>query len=371
MIRLALGRRAFGWLPWPAGILAAIVIVCACAGPGREKPAPPSGGAPRAPGAAQGGAAVNLPMQAGVWTRADAPKRIDARTIFDYMDGGGELYVGYRFDHLDVYEYSSRDQGSILVELYWMTSRDEAFGLLSNDWGGEPIELDARTAGAPVPQVPPRRALFGGGLLRLWSDDLYARVLASRDTPASREQVIALGRAIVAGRSAPPPPALVRALPVTAAPGYRLRPDRVCFFRSYLVLNSIYFLSTQDILDLGPQVDAVTAQYTGPPKGRPPAGAPPGAAPKGPSLQVVVAVYPSGAAAERGLAHFRRAYLPEATGPVPDASKPEALKVEHGWVADGREGPTVVVALDCPNADTGRRMVNEVAGRVTRKGGRT
>ena len=126
MIRLALGRRAFGRLPWPAGILAAIVIVCACAGPGREKPAPPSGGAPRAPGAAQGGAAVNLPMQAGVWTRADAPKRIDARTIFDYMDGGGELYVGYRFDHLDVYEYSSRDQGSILVELYWMTSRDEA-----------------------------------------------------------------------------------------------------------------------------------------------------------------------------------------------------------------------------------------------------
>lgn len=311
---------------------------------------------------------MNLPMQAAAWTRPETATRIDARTIFDYMDGGGELYLGYRFDHLDVYEYTSRDHGSILVEIYWMRSPDDAFGLLSTDWGGEPIGLDIKTAGGPVPQVPQARALFGDGLLRLWSDNLYARVLASRDTPASREQVIALGRAIVAGRTAPPPPALVRALPDTAAGTYRLRPDHVSFFRSYLSLNSVYFLSTQDILDLNQQVDAVTAQYTAPPKGLPSSGSPPGTAPKSPTVQVVIAVYSTDAAAEAALAHFRRSYLPEAQGPVLAASNPEALKVEQGWVADGRQGRTVVIALDCPDETTGLRMVGEMAARVTQQG---
>jgi hypothetical protein len=349
-----------------AAALVAVIVICACAEPGHEKPAAQGGRALEG----SGGPIVNLPKKAAAWTRPDAPKRIDAQTIFNYMDGGGELYLAYRFDHLDVYEYASADQGSILVELYWMRSPDDAFGLLSNDWGGEPVDLDVNAAGVPVPQVPPARALFGGGLLRLWSDALYARVLASRDTPASREQVIALGRAIVAGRTAPPPPALVRGLPVTAAPGYRLRPDRVCQFRSHLVLNSVYFLSSEDILDLNQQVDAVTAQYTGPPAGRLPASDSPAAA-KGPTVQVVVAIYPSDAAAGAALAHFRRAYLPEARGTVPDASKPEALKVEQGWVADARQGRTIVIALDCPDEATGRRMVSDVAAGVTAQGGQT
>ena len=88
-------------------------------------------------------------------------------------------------------------------------------------------------------------------------------------------------------------------------------------------------------------------------------------------MQVVVAVYPSDGAAGAALAHFRRAYLPEARGAVPGASKPEALKVEQGWVADGQQGRTVVIALDCSDEETGRRTVSDVAARVTGQGGQT
>jgi len=45
--------------------------------------------------------------------------------------------------------------------------------------------------------------------------------------------------------------------------------------------------------------------------------------------------------------------------------------VEQGWVADGRLGRTVVIALDCPDEATGRRMVSDVAARVTGQGGQT
>src|SRR3974377_2078209 len=79
---------------------------------------------------------TKLPRKVGVWTRSDKPRIITSRSIFDYMDGAGELYIGYRFRLLDVYDYSSADQDDILVEIYWMETSDDAFGLLSNDWGG-------------------------------------------------------------------------------------------------------------------------------------------------------------------------------------------------------------------------------------------
>ena len=68
-----------------------------------------------------------LPRTAGVWTRPASPRRVDETSIFSCMDGGGELYLGYRFDHLDVYEYTAPARDPILVELYWMATSDDAF----------------------------------------------------------------------------------------------------------------------------------------------------------------------------------------------------------------------------------------------------
>ena len=58
------------------------------------------------------------PLTVGSWTRPAEVRRIEPAGIFDYMDGGGELYLAYRFDHLDVYEYAPRETGedAILVD---------------------------------------------------------------------------------------------------------------------------------------------------------------------------------------------------------------------------------------------------------------
>jgi len=128
-----------------------------------------------------------LPAAIGAWTRAGEAKRVGAGAIFDYMDGAGELYLAYRFDHLEVVEYRAGEGDEILVELYRMRGADDAFGLLSGDWGGEPVAL-----GPAAPDGRPR-ALYGAGLLRLAAGGTYARVMATRETPASREAVLALG----------------------------------------------------------------------------------------------------------------------------------------------------------------------------------
>jgi len=84
---------------------------------------------------------MSMPKTVGAWTRPDSPQIVTSQNIFDYMNGAGELYIGYRFEHLEVYEYTSGNQDNILVELYFMETSDDAFGLLSLDWGGEPISL--------------------------------------------------------------------------------------------------------------------------------------------------------------------------------------------------------------------------------------
>ncbi len=294
---------------------------------------------------------MNLPETAGVWVRARSPKRIDETTIFSYMDGAGEMYLGYRFDHLDAYEYTAAGRDPILVELYWMRTADDAFGLLSMDWGGEPIVLQPAGAESDGPQ-PPSRALFGGGLLRIWSDALYARVLASRETPESREQVLALGRAIVSGRRAAPPPALLRLLPDRTGT-YRIRWDRVWFLRSHLVLNSAYFLASQNILDLSTASEAALAAYDRP------GSAKTAGQPAAPRPHVLVVRYPDATAARRAFEHFHGAYFPDgpslAVARATDA--PDAHRTEHGWVGFKLRGETLMLVFDAPDDRTARAFV--------------
>ena len=157
---------------------------------------------------------VDLPKTIGEWTRQDSVQRIDSTNIFKYMNGAGELYLAYRFNHLEVYEYLAANRENILVELYFMKTADDSFGLLSLDWGGEPvISNDAAVRKGTRAVAPLSRAFYGRGLLRICSGNIYARIMAYRETPASKEAVISLGRAIALDRNNPPEPKLLNILP--------------------------------------------------------------------------------------------------------------------------------------------------------------
>ena len=286
------------------------------------------------------------------WTRPETASRVDSTTIFEYMDGAGELYLGYRFDHLDAFVYKAGNRPDILLEIYRMRTSDDAFGLLSQGWGGEPTVLNGGAPSEPPEHtVPSSRALYGAGLLRVWCGEWYLRILANEETPESRAAVIELGRRLVRGRPEPLRPALLEALPETAGGG-KIDPRSVRFFRSRHVLNSVYFVSYQNILRLNPSVEAVTAYY----------GVPSDSVESRP-CPVFILRYPAGDAAVKALAEFHAAYFPEHGADAPHGTSDEVLRiypVESGWAGYRIHGRFGILVFESPGPDAGKRIVQDV-----------
>ena len=294
-----------------------------------------------------------LPKTVGLWTRPDSPCMVNAENIFDYMDGAGELYIGYCFDYLESYKYKAKSQKNIQVELYFMKTSDDAFGLLSLDWGGESIDLSPssqdKTASAES-QWP--RALYGEGLLRIWSDNIYARIMAYQETPESREAVLTLGHAVVKGRQNPPSPELLKHLPASFQPDWELRTDRVTYFRSHLVLNSLYYLSQENILDLDLTTEAVIAPYERKDDSS-----------NQSHIQFLMVKYPDQKRAENALVHFHKVYLPEhpsQTQPTGSEEKANIYPVEDGWVGYELKDDTLTFVFECPDRKTAMAIMDQL-----------
>ncbi len=301
---------------------------------------------------------LDLPKTVGVWNRPDSPRLINSKNIFKYMNGAGELYLGYRFRHLEVFDYTSPDEGKILVELYFMESPDDAFGLLSLDWGGEPVSFDGTPdATSKKSFTASTRALYGGGLMRLWSDYIYARIMAERETPASKEVVLALGKSIAANTQNPSEPVLVKKLPLEVGAAWKLRVDRLSFFRSHLVLNSIYYLSHENILDFDLSTEAVSAPYEHIPGSEDPK-----------RSQFLLVQYENPERASQALNHFHDAYLPELKKEI-TADSESLFKLEDGWLAYRLLGKYIAIVFECPDPESARAILQKNESNLLKKGG--
>ena len=304
----------------------------------------------------------NLPKTVGVWNRPDSARHVNSKNIFKYMNGAGELYLGYRFRHLEVFDYTSPDHGNIQVEVYYLESSDDAFGLLSLDWGGEAVFFDNAPAATSKKSFrSPTRALYGGGLLRMWSDDVYARIMAERETPSSKKAAIKIGKAIAANTQYPQEPALVKILPLAIEAVWKLRADRLSFFRSHLVLNSIYYLSHENILDLDLSAEAVIAPYETIPGSGDPI-----------RSQVLLVQYENPERASQALNRFHDAYLPDHKKEIwadTDADSPSPFRLEDGWLAYKLLGKYIAIVFECPDPESARTILQNNESNLLKKGG--
>jgi hypothetical protein len=273
------------------------------------------------------GLAKALPQEVAGWMKSQDDQAFKRDDIFDYLDGAGELYLAFDFQFVFVREYAKPEAPSIVAEIYQMSSSQDAYGIFTQDNDGEEVRLG-------------QDALYAAGLLRFWKDKVFVRVMADRETSESRDAVMKLGEAIDSAiLEAGPKPAILRNLPVEG-----LEPRTVRYFHTVISLNSYYYMSNVNILNLSPETQIVLARYKN----------------KAARATLILVEYPSADRAYSADGRFVEMYLLQRF--VPEA-RVAPLELENGKFAGvarvGRYLAIVVEADDKPVADWLLKQVSQ------------
>jgi hypothetical protein len=142
----------------------------------------------------------------------------------------------------------------------------------------------------------------------------------------------------------------LKSAPASFRPDWKRRRDTVGFLRSHLVLNTLYYLGQENMLDLDASAEAVTCGY----ERKQPV--------PGKRLQFLIVTYSNSGRARQALAHFHRVYLPEHPAPAASPASSEvanAFRVEDGWLAYRLRKEQIAFAFGCPDRDTGMLVLSQ------------
>ncbi len=81
--------------------------------------------------AADGGTPFAFPAVPG-WNLAGQPQVFSPDNLYEYIDGGADLYLKYEFEELQVAEYR-KDKASVTAEVYRHRDANHAFGIYSQE----------------------------------------------------------------------------------------------------------------------------------------------------------------------------------------------------------------------------------------------
>ena len=189
-----------------------------------------------------------MPTAAGGWRAVDDGQTYDTETIYSYIDGHDEVYMAYGMVRCLSQRYAGPDnEPDIVLDLFEQASAADAFGVFTHDRDGEDVDIG-------------QGGLFRHGWLSFWKGRWFGSVYAEGESAASREAVLALGRAAAdAVKETGELPTLVAELPPDG-----LDPRSVRFLHTQEILNGVVYLGYENALQFGPDVDAVVGRYERP-----------------------------------------------------------------------------------------------------------
>ncbi|MGB8952134.1 MAG: DUF6599 family protein [Candidatus Aminicenantales bacterium] len=187
-----------------------------------------------------------IPNKIQGWEAEEKDQIYDRKTLYDYMDGGAEVYLAFDFVQVFVRKFIGPEQGELALDIYDMGSSEEAFGIFSCDRQDEGIGIGQDSE-------------FGYGFLKFWQGRYFVTITAMGEEKAAEEVIPGLGKAVVVHLGPPgPKPILLECLPKKD-----LRESRISFFHSSVNLNNRYFIASENILHINQETDCVFAEYQG------------------------------------------------------------------------------------------------------------
>jgi len=248
-----------------------------------------------------------FPGQVDGWLLTEQLRLDTRQSLYDYIDGGAELYISYGFKGAVSCRYAKEGQPEVTAEIFDLGSAQDAFGVYSQTRDREEKEYG-------------QGSYYVSGAQFFWKGRYWVSLITSESTDESVKLLHTLAGWIDEKiEETGEPPAILSVLPPEG-----LVPGATLYFHHYIWLNSYTFISTDNILGIDENTHAVLAKYGNPEE----------------RLYLLTIQYPDSTKAEEAFASFGRHFFPE--GLVD-----RCIRLEDGkWLAAGLYGSMLVVILD-------------------------
>ena len=185
-----------------------------------------------------------LPLDVSGWKAEGKDEIYDPQTIFNYIDGAGEVYRSYNFKQLLARRFTKKDQPDIVADLFDMGSSKDAFGVFTHDLEGEDAGIG-------------QGSTYKGGLLSFWKDRFFVSLYAEEETEDARKALHALGKIGASSvKKEGEEPRIVSLLPLE-----NLAEKSAHYFHNHMILNYHFYVSDENILLLDQQTEAALGVY--------------------------------------------------------------------------------------------------------------
>ncbi len=185
-----------------------------------------------------------LPAAPAGWEIAMEDKMYDPKSLYDYIDGGAELYISYSIKEVISRFITNENGDEIRIEIFDMSESKNAFGVFTHT-----RTQDEGIYGQGSQYFP--------GTQIFWKDKYYVSIMATDENEAIRSAIKDLASEIndkinTTGKM----PDVVSLLPLE-----NLKEDGCIYFHHYIWLNSYYFIANDNLFGIDDHTNAILAKY--------------------------------------------------------------------------------------------------------------
>ncbi len=185
---------------------------------------------------------LSLPQEIDNW-KAASQRTFSDSTLYDYIDGGAELFLSFGFEKVYNRIYSRQNQPDLLVDIFYMNTSYDSFGAFTHTSGKIGKEFGAQSQ-------------LTQGAIVFWKSNFYVSIFANPETEESKSVLPKLASSMdesIKGESVLPE--VLNYLPENIIDRESIR-----YFRHYIWLNSYYPISNKNILNINQNTHAVLAR---------------------------------------------------------------------------------------------------------------
>jgi hypothetical protein len=266
-----------------------------------------------------------LPKEINGWTVAEEDNLYDPETIFDYINGAGEIYRAYNFKSLLARQYSREGQPNIIADLFDMGSAKDAYGIFTHSLEEEDVSIG-------------QGATYMGGLLSFWKDRFFVSLYAEEETEEAKEALFSLAKEVaVSIKDEGQIPDIISFFPPE-----NLDRTKIRYFHSYIILNYHFFMADENILYLDQETDAALGLYEH----------------NGERSYLLLVRYTGKEKAKAAMDNFLKVYMP-------DADETAMVKTEDGkWTAARLNGDLLSVIFNARSESQAKEFLDRVENRL-------